>query len=345
MDAFTEYLDRLGGNFLVAAMIPSLGLVIACLIVFNPILNVSSGFQVENGVYSLLGISLVVAVPTIIIGFTLTALNTFLLKLFEGYVFFHHFSFMRDGHAIAAKTLIKKRKCLKRELERLECMNTRSREEDEQLAHIRSEYYAVSADYDQRYPPPSLPVMPTKFGNILKASEAYSGTRYGMDAVQFWPRLWHVIPASYRRSIDEARNELSFLVNMSTLCVVFFLLCLLGMIVTFAAFGSQGPIPVLENGLRYVAAGLVALGMTWFFNKAALFSVGDFGMMIRSAYDLFRLDLLEQLRLKTPKDSVEEFRIWKNIGELMVLGPESLEFTPLNYVTKTSKSRERSGGA
>ena len=36
-----------------------------------------------------------------------------------------------------------------------------------------------------------------------------------------------------------------------------------------------------------------------------------FGIMIRSAYDLFRLDLLEQFRLKTPKNSVEEFQVWR----------------------------------
>ncbi|HUI88719.1 MAG TPA: hypothetical protein VLX61_08315 [Anaerolineales bacterium] len=340
MNAFTDYLDRLGGNFLVAAMIPSLGLVIACLIVFDPILRVSQSFQIANGIYSLLGISLVVAVPTIIIGFTLTALNTFVLKLFEGYVFFHHFPFMRMAHARTAGRLIEQRESIKRDIEGLEQKKSRSREEDLTLSKLKAAYYSISASYDQQYPPSNLEVMPTKFGNILKASEAYSGTRYGMDSVQFWPRLWFVIPASYRRSIDEARNELSFLVNMSTLCIVFYSMCLLAIFVSVASFGSLGPMVILENSLRYVLAGFIALALNWFFNRAAIFSVGDFGMMIRSAYDLFRLDLLEQFRLKAPQDSVEEFAIWKNIGELLVLGQESIEFKPLKYVQKRPDSKQ-----
>jgi hypothetical protein len=334
VNALTNYLEKLGSNFLVAAMIPSLGLVIACLVVFNPILHVSEAFQITNGIYSLLGISLIVTIPTVIIGFTLTALNTFILKMFEGYVFFHHFPFMREAHIRRASRLFEQRKSLKKDIKILEQKKNRSTEEEASLSDLKSEYYNICASYDLQYPPPSLEIMPTKFGNILKASEAYSGTRYGMDAVQFWPRLLYVIPASYRQSIDEARNELSFLVNMSTLCVVFYLLCLLAIFTNMLSFGSLNPISIFENAPRYIFAGLIALILNWFFNKAAIFSVGDFGIMIRSAYDLFRLDLLEQFRLELPQDSVEEFRIWKNLGELIVMGQESLEFKPLNYVFK-----------
>lgn len=316
-------------------MIPSLGLVIACLLVFDPILPFSTSFQIENSIYSLLGVSLLVSIPTIIVGFTLTALNTYILKIFEGYVFFHHFRIMRNTQAKRANRLIEQREALKNEIELLKRKRKRSAEEELALDSLKIAYDTIVATYDQLYPPPHAGIMPTKFGNILKASEAYAGTRYGIDAVEFWPRLLHVIPPSYKQIIDEARNELSFLVNMSALSVVFYLLCILGILSNASYFPDWDR--VLENSLRYIIAGGLALFSNWFFNRAAIFSVGDFGMILRSSYDLFRLDLLEHFRLKHPKNLVEEFQVWKNLRELMVLGQESLDFEPLKYEIKKRK--------
>ncbi len=309
----------------------------ACLYVFDPILHVSSAIQSKSGVFPLLDISIWVIVPTVLIGYTLTALNTFILKVFEGYVLLHRLPFMRSGYIRKAKKLLEQRELRRRDIQVLEQKRNKSSEEELSLDALRTAYYSLVVAYDHLYPPPNAEIMPTKFGNILKASEAYSGTRYGIDGVQFWPRLWHVIPDNYRQTIADARNELSFLVNMSALSVVFYSFCILAIL-------SNAPSPVspdwnsfLTNSIRYISAGLLALFSNWFFNRAALFSVGDFGMMIRSAYDLFRLDLLEQFRLEHPKNSVEEFQVWKNLGELIVLGQESMDFKPLEYEIKKQK--------
>jgi hypothetical protein len=332
---FTNYLEKLGSNFLVSAMIPSLGWVVACLVVFDPILQISAAFQADNRAYTFLDISLLITILTIVVGFTLTALNTFILKLFEGYVLFNRLPFLKSGHIRRAYRLIDQRETLRKEIVSLEKKKNRSLEEENLLDVLKTDYYITVTTYDQHYPPVHAGIMPTKFGNILKASEAYSGTRYGMDAVQFWPRLLHVIPSSYKQSIDEARNELSFLVNMSALSIVFFYLSIFAILANAPIFPDWER--VIENSVRYIVAGLLAWGCNRFFHTAAIFSVGDFGMMIRSAYDLFRLDLLEQFRLKRPKNSVEEFQMWKNLGELIVLGQESMDFQPLRYEVKKQK--------
>ena len=331
MNAFSNYLEKFGSNFLVAAMIPSLGLVVACMVVFDPIIQISESFQIENGIYSLIGISLLVLVPTVIIGFTLTALNTFILKVFEGYVFIHRLPFLKSGYYRKAKKLLEEVNSLREKIERIEQKRRKSAADKDLLGKLKVDYFVKAAEYDKNYPPLHAGIMPTKFGNILKASEAYTGTRYGIDAVEFWPRLLHVIPPTYRQSIDEARNELSFLVNMSALSLILFFLCALAVVTNVPLPGTPDLTSVFLNSFRYLTAGALALISIWFFNRAALFSVGDFGAMIRSSYDLFRLDLLHQFRLKHPKDSVEEFQIWKNLGELVILGQESLEFNPLKY--------------
>lgn len=317
-------------------MIPSLGLVIACMVVFDPIFRLSESFQIKNGIYSLIGISLLVLIPTVIIGFTLTALNTFILKVFEGYVFIHRLPLLKDGYLKKAKKLLRDVSDLKEQIESIEQKRRKSVADKDLLEGLKENYYTKAAEYDKNYPPLQAGIMPTKFGNILKASEAYTGTRYGIDAVEFWPRLLHVIPPTYRQSIDEARNELSFLVNMSALSFLFFVFCAFAIVTNIPLPGTPDWGNVILNSFRYIAAGLLSLGSVWFFNKAALFSVGDFGAMIRSSYDLFRLDLLSQFRIENPKNSVEEFQVWKNLGELLILGQASMDFEPLTYVSRTT---------
>lgn len=204
------------------------------------------------------------------------------------------------------------------------------------MTRLRRQYYLVVADYDHAYPPSQDEILPTRFGNSLKASESYPNTRYGIDGVEFWPRLIHVIPPEYQQSIDGTRNELSFLVNMSILAVGFFLLCVFAILYTFIGPSletSTSPPEFVGFGdaIRFSLAGLLALAMNIGFNRASVYSVGAFGMMVRSAYDLFRLDLLEKFRLEIPDNSVEEFFVWKNLTELLVLGTKSLEFEPLEY--------------
>ena len=339
MNPFNNYLDKFGSNFLVAAMIPSLGLVVACMLVFEPILHISGSFQITTGIYSLLGISLLVLIPTVIIGYTLTALNTFILKIFEGYVLLHRLPFLVDSHARKATKLLREHEEILNNIIFLEEKRRKTKAEKALLAELKDKYFDKVSEYDQNYPPPSAGFMPTKFGNILKASESYPNTRYGIDAVEFWPRLLHVIPLSYKQNIDEARNELSFLVNMSALSLVFYIFCIIAIFASPPSLIAPDWNTFLSNSFRYIFAGLIALASNWFFNKAALFSVGGYGAMIRSAYDLFRLDLLEHLRLQTPRNSDEEFYIWKNLGELVDLGRESIEFKPLTYKKKAAQKQ------
>jgi hypothetical protein len=123
---------------------------------------------------------------------------------------------------------------------------------------------------------------------------------------------------------------------MSTLSIVFYLLCILA-ILSEAPLQGTSPnwIAVFDEAARYILAAGLALLVNIFFNKAAIFAVGDFGMVIRSAYDLFRMDLLGQFRLEQPENSGKEFELWQNLGELIVLGQDSLDLKHMEHKIKT----------
>ena len=340
MSAFTNYLEKLGSNFLVASMTPALALVISCILVFDPILNIGVAFKDPQSAYGLIGFGLVIFVATVIIGFTLTALNTYILKMFEGYVipFPLHivYSLRRRAHWQKARNMRAQRDGLRSEILRLEKHLEQNPELEENLEQLRDQHYKAASDYDQTYPEDQSDILPTRFGNTLKAAENYTGERFGLDGVQFWPRLVHVIPAEYRQSIDAVRNELSFLVNMSILSFTFSMLCL------FAIFYTMSKTSVIPGGTTvflgflvktspYFIALVTGLLICVFFYNASLFSVGSFGLVIRSSFDLFRMDLLKKLGLRRPKDSIEEFETWQNLNELIVLGSHSLTFKKIDY--------------
>jgi hypothetical protein len=340
MNAFTNYLEKLGSNFIVSAMVPSLALVVVSILVFDPILNIGTTMRDPQGVYELVGFGPIIFIATVMIGFTLTSLNTYILKMFEGYVIPFPIRFLynirKKAHLQKAHNMMAHRDSLENEVLRLEKYLERTPELKEEMEQLREEHYKAASDYDLIYPQDPADILPTRFGNTLKAAENYTGERYGFDGVHFWPRLVQVIPAEYKSSIDAVRNELSFLVNMSVLSAVFSLLCVFAVfycmwITTVVPSDSTVFLRFLNKALPYFIALVAGLISSVFFYNASLFSVGSFGLMIRSSFDLFRMDLLKKLGLNRPKNSIEEYNTWQSLNELIVLGSRSLTFKKIDY--------------
>jgi hypothetical protein len=156
--------------------------------------------------------------------------------------------------------------------------------------------YPLEPDYDK--------VMPTRLGNILKSAELYPKYRYHADSVLLWPRLHHLFPENFRRDVADARAQLEFLLVISLLSTIFsivaggylllrgaawwaFLLCFWGGILV--AFGAY-------------------LGST---SNAQVYAY-----QLRVGFDLYRTELIRQLRLELPGTFDQERERWKEIISL-----------------------------
>jgi hypothetical protein len=350
MNAFTNYLEKLGGNFLVAAMIPSLALVIGSVLMFNPALLVPVAKTLEDPkeVPQLVGLSLIIFLLTVIIGFTLTTLNTYILKVFEGYIIFPPIRFLYNKslriHQKKALNLLEHRDRLEEEYTYLYnfCNHDPGMQEkrnpalEERLEQILDKHYQIAGTYDERYPANPDLILPTEFGNKLRAAEDHATQRYGFDGVLFWPRLIHVVPDSYKAMIDSTRNQLSFLVNMSILSAVFSFLCILAIPHTWWITDIAGNSPAIAtvfvgNIVKYLLAAGLGVVLCGFFYNASMISLSSYTLAIRASFDLFRLDLLKKLEIERPGDFNKEFETWKNLNEMIVLGNRSLTFKPFRY--------------
>lgn len=161
-----------------------------------------------------------------------------------------------------------------------------------------------------KYPP--LPrrdeVMPTLLGNILKNSEVYPIDRYGANAVLLWPRLYDLLPDSFAQAIDAARGQLDLMITISTLAAAFALV--------------SGSYLVWQDAQwwLFVLCFLGGFVTSWAAYRGALANAVPYGMQIKSAFDLYRNQLLEQMRLDPPETQAEEEVRWHQVNAFLYTG-------------------------
>ena len=128
-------------------------------------------------------------------------------------------------------------------------------------------------------------LMPTRLGNLIRATERRPLARYGLDAVVCWPYLWLVIPDTAKRALQHARSDL----NSSARLCLWSLLFL-----SWVALGAWWVIPI---GI------LSSLFAYYIWALAAARAYSD---LIEAAFALYRFELYEQLRWPLPSDPAAE---------------------------------------
>jgi len=339
---FSKYfLEKLGEKFWIATLIPSLALVIAALITFDPILRISSSSVVISGTLTekIVMAAVLVIIPSLMLGFLLYVAQSYIVRSSSGFGFFQQFAFMRNLEIRKANNLLSQVKSLQEEIFKLKKNKRQDNKTRNRIETLRDRYYTVAAQYDQSFPREFDDILPTRLGNILTAAEDYPRTRYGMNATVFWPRLRNLLPQETKQAIESSLNELYVLLNFSFLSVILYIWCIIAVLYSGAALQSVHVglsrelvfRSLVESTFRYIFAGSIALFVSWFFYRLALFSASEFGAQMRSAFDLHRFLLLQEMRIELPSDSLSEYDLWVNLGEFMVLGELSVDFLPFHY--------------
>jgi hypothetical protein len=170
---------------------------------------------------------------------------------------------------------------------------------------------AVAYDFPKKYsevvssyPDEESWVIATKFGNIMRAFEVYSRVVYGIDAIPAWPRLMMVIPKQAREQIQDGRALLDFSVNVYVSAWASGFLY-----VTLAWLKQDLPQPWILG----VTAVILILVRTMV-QQAAL----QWGQEIKSAFDLYRELLAQQLKLQLPLDAELERDMWQSVSRMMI---------------------------
>jgi hypothetical protein len=255
----------------------------------------------------------VVAVAVLVLfALVLSAQEGALLRLYEGYW----------GRSDLAVRLA--RRAAKRHADRVEGLNkdigkltddiTKLHDADPEK-QAKTRQVAVRFEYQYRnYPRDAVEAMPTRLGNILKSAElypAYEG-RYRMDAVFFWPRLIAVVPDAARADLSDARASLTLLLNVCTLA----LLLSAGAFVTLAA-------AMVHPAVAFWAAAGGGLLVALLAHRSALSPAKVYAELVRATFDLYRGDLLGQMKFALPDTLADERALWATLGQQMYRGATS----------------------
>jgi hypothetical protein len=121
-------------------------------------------------------------------------------------------------------------------------------------------------------PPDPADRMPTRLGNMLKASESRPNHRYGLDAAVCWPRLWLTMPDHARAELSAARARLD-----------------MGAVLWLWSFLFVGWTVFAWWSLFVGVAGML-IGY-----RLCLAAASQYGQLVQASFDLYRKDLYEAL--------------------------------------------------
>ncbi|MCO5382623.1 MAG: hypothetical protein NHB15_11435 [Methanosarcina barkeri] len=172
-------------------------------------------------------------------------------------------------------------------------------------------------------------MLPTQLGNVLRASEDYALCTYGMDIVFWWPRLWLILPEAVQKQIDNSETPMIALLNFITEIGV---ISVIGSI--YLGMQYTGPWR-LWAFLAACMTLIVGITLTTLAYRGAVSHAKVYGVLIRSAVDTYRFDLLKALHQPMPSNLSEEKKLWEDLMKWTYLNERN---NTQSYVHDQSKS-------
>ena len=167
-----------------------------------------------------------------------------------------------------------------------------------------AERNTIMRELAEHFPDDERWLLPTAFGNTLRAFETYPRVMYGFESIDGWSRILGVVPEEYRTLIDNAKTQVDFWVNLG-----FISLLLLGEYFGIASY--QGAFKAIWLLALIILALLIAP------YRARRVAV-EWGDLVKSVFDLYRFDLLKALGVELPKSRKEERALWTKVSQAIV---------------------------
>lgn len=291
---FAELPKLLDRNFAIAFFLPAAAWGLAA---WGTIAAFGQGLAVENFLKRDALVGTVLALILVwLLSLLLLALNYQILRLYEGY----------GDHR-----LLRWRATRHRERFRLEAAPALATQADIDNARTRGEKPEVPLGHPGRlrraideFPDAVEWILPTRFGNLLRAFEIYPRVIYGLDAIPAWPRLQAVMPEHARKMLADAKAQLDFCINLS---LGGWLTALLHSGLALAHWRLPAP-------WALVLACLVG----WVGYRLATSAAAGFGTYVKAAFDLYRGELAKQLGLELPRSAEAEREMWRAVSRMMI---------------------------
>lgn len=306
-------LSNLYRSRLIYCLVPTLVFVTVSLLIFSPqtLTQALLNPQTTN-VLNFTSMLTIIAVISFALGYLLMIMNWLVVRIFEGHclpmLISNILMSIQERRQVRFARRVRDNR---HELEEVA-------EGTELFQQCWRHYIELKNEYHELFPPEARNTLPTRLGNVYRAFEDYSFKRYGIDSLFFWERLAKVIPEDYAGKVEELNNTVVFLLSSSLL--------------SFIVTGELIILSIVNwefSRTRFLLS-LLCLFFGYSFYHMAVPTAQILGRHIRTCYDLFRLDLLDELNVERPKTfgGQEEKALWRSVHEFLVLGEDSPYIEP-----------------
>ncbi|MEV4260555.1 hypothetical protein [Kribbella sp. NPDC049584] len=150
------------------------------------------------------------------------------------------------------------------------------------MDRLQSEEYGDPASAYYLYPMEDYrdQVLSTRLGNILLAGERYANSRYQIETIYFWPRIYPLLPEAFQRDYEAAVIQYQFPLVVAFQAGVSTVVCALALL--FAHSSAWTFVAVVVGGSLVASVAY----------KASLSSAIEVAEQQRAAFDLYRDRLL-----------------------------------------------------
>lgn len=188
---------------------------------------------------------------------------------------------------------------------------------------LKAKFIELTVRLRQEYPRNPERVLPTKFGNRIRAFEDFAENVHGADAVTIWPALIAVMPKDFQANIDNARADVDFLVN------IVFLSFLIGVaVLTRSLYLLIQPFdpraPWMSNlpaswYLYQILAALIAFAIGILAYHFSLRVIPAWGHLVRVAFDTYLPTLARQLGYELPANLEKRREFWREVSQQIAI--------------------------
>jgi hypothetical protein len=219
----------------------------------------------------------------VLLGLFLLGLHFPILRLYEGY------PLMSPPLRVVRRPLIWLQARPYKELTDRKKLATPEADEETQARGL-----AAWRKLDRFFPDDRSRLLPTRFGNALRAAEDYAYSRWRLDAIPFWAHVEPLLSDQERQLHENARTDMAFFVNSSLAAVV------VGCVLVADEIAHRPLDPLY--GWAYAIPFLLA----YVFYRFAIGAAQRWGVEMRASIDLHRLEVYERLGIRRPESFSDE---------------------------------------
>ncbi len=245
------------------------------------------------------------AIFSFVLGIMLVGANRSITRLLEGYD-------QRNPVRILKCLQLAKFRSLRQKLSELDGEYKKYRDEGVAVPpEILDARTHLMTRLAERFPDQEKFVLPSAFGNAMRAFETYPRAMYGLDIIEGWSRLLAVIPKGYRELLDTAKADTDLWVNIWFLSIVTIFDAGQAILRAFL-FGAVG----VRLVLWIVVAAAFAVGLygAWMAAKSAV----EWGSLFKAAVDVYLPDLYKRLGFPPPENNEVARARWKAFSQAIM---------------------------